>query len=63
MGLARIRKGLVRRVYETDAKGLYDKELIDEVGCGLPARCESFITANRARAGPAGSRGQAVWEY
>jgi hypothetical protein len=41
----------IRRLYETDAKGIYDEDLIDEVGYGLLARCESFITANRARAG------------
>ena len=42
---------MIRRLYETDAKGIYDEDLIDEVGYGLLARCESFITANRARAG------------
>ncbi|HUT33282.1 MAG TPA: hypothetical protein VNE39_07380, partial [Planctomycetota bacterium] len=42
---------LIRRLYETDAKGIYDDELIDEVGYALFARCESFITANRAVAG------------
>ncbi len=41
----------IRRFYESDAKGIYDEDLIDEVGYGLLARCESFITANRARAG------------
>lgn len=41
----------IRRLYETDAKGIYDGDLIDEVGYGLLARCESFIRANRARAG------------
>jgi len=42
---------LIRRLYETDAMGIYDDDLINEVGYGLLARCESFITANRARAG------------
>jgi hypothetical protein len=41
----------IRQLYETDAMGIYDKDLIDEVGYSLLARCESFITANRARAG------------
>jgi ribosomal protein S18 acetylase RimI-like enzyme len=35
----------IRRLYETDAKGWYDEELIDEVGYGLLTRCESFIAA------------------
>jgi hypothetical protein len=42
---------LIRRLYQTDAEGIYDDELIDEVGYRLLARCESFIAANRARAG------------
>ena len=42
---------LIRRFYETDAEGIYDEELIDEVGFRLLARCESFIAANRARTG------------
>jgi len=41
----------IRQFYETDAKGIYDEELIDDVGYSLLARCESFITANCARAG------------
>jgi hypothetical protein len=41
----------IRQLYEADARGIYDLDLIHEVGYGLLARCESFITANRARAG------------
>ena len=47
----RVPQSEIRRLYETDAKGIYDDDLIDKVGYGLLARCESFITANRARAG------------
>jgi hypothetical protein len=47
----RVAQKHIRRFYENDAKGIYDEELIDEVGYGLLARCESFITANRARQG------------
>ncbi len=47
----RVPKKLIRRFYETDAKGIYDGDLIDEIGYALLARCESFITANGARAG------------
>ena len=47
----RVGQSKIRRLYETDAKGIYDEELIDKVGYALLARCESFITANCARAG------------
>ena len=43
---ARVPQEKVRRLYETDAKGIHDEELIDEVGYALLARCESFIAAN-----------------
>ena len=29
----------IRQFYETDAKGIYDEDLIDDVGYGLLARC------------------------
>ena len=48
---ARVPKEKIRRLYETDAKGIYDEDLIDDVGCSLLVRCESFLTANRAQAG------------
>ncbi len=41
----------IRRLYKTDARGIYDEKLIDEVGYGLLARCQSFIQANEARDG------------
>ncbi|MEA3408350.1 MAG: hypothetical protein U9R48_09785 [Chloroflexota bacterium] len=47
----RVKQRDVRRLYATDAKGIYDEELIDEVGYGLLARCQSFIQANEAREG------------
>jgi len=43
----------IRRLYETDAQGIYDDELIDDVGYGLLARCESFLAANEAFRGRA----------
>lgn len=49
----RVSKLKIRQLYETDARGIYDRELIDEVGYGLLARCESFITACRAASGEA----------
>jgi hypothetical protein len=47
----RVTQREIRRLYETDAQGIYDQDLINEVGYGLLARCESFITACRARQG------------
>jgi hypothetical protein len=47
----RVPQRKIRQLYETDARGIYDLDLIDDVGYGLLARCESFITANGARAG------------
>lgn len=49
----RVSKRQIRQLYETDARGIYDRALIDEVGYALLARCESFITAVRAVAGEA----------
>ena len=47
----RVPKRKIRQLYETDAQGIYDLDLINEVGYALLARCESFVTANRAREG------------
>jgi len=58
----RVPKQKIRRLYETDAKGIYDEELIDEVGYALLARYDSFITASLAVAGelPCPECGQSV---
>jgi hypothetical protein len=58
----RVTKREIRRLYETDAQGIYNLDLIHEVGYGLLARCESFIAANRARDGelPCPECGQTV---
>jgi len=47
----RLKQRLIRRLYECDAQGIYDDDLLDEVGWGLRARCESFITAVEASRG------------
>ena len=44
----RVTQREIRQLYETDARGIYDEDLINEVGYGLLARCESFITAVEA---------------
>jgi len=58
----RVSRLKIRQLYETDAQGIYDLDLIHEVGYSLLARCESFITANRAREGelPCPECGQTV---
>ncbi|MGC9359909.1 MAG: hypothetical protein ACP5G7_05950 [Anaerolineae bacterium] len=49
----RVPQRKIRQLYQTDAMGIYDEELIEEVGYGLLARCESFIAANEAAHGRA----------
>jgi hypothetical protein len=44
----RISQEKIYRFYENDAQGIYDEELIDEVGFGLWSRCQSFIEACEA---------------
>ena len=44
----RVRQKDIQRLYDTDAGGVYDEFLIDDVGCALMLRCESFIAANEA---------------
>jgi hypothetical protein len=41
----------IRQFYLNDAKGIYDDELIDELGYALFTRCESFLLANDAPQG------------
>ena len=56
VGRPRVKRSLIRRLYETDAQGIYDDELLDVVGWGLRARCESFIQAMDAVNGRAPCR-------
>lgn len=49
----RVKPALVRRLYEQDARGIHDEELLNEIGIGLLLRCQSFIEANEAVAGRA----------
>ncbi len=44
----RVAQAKVRQLYENDAAGIYDDELIQAVGYGLLARCKSFIEASEA---------------
>jgi ribosomal protein L37AE/L43A len=49
----RIKKSKIQRLYEFDALGIQDDELILEVGYTLLARCRSFFDANQATSGNA----------
>ncbi len=44
----RVKQSWIWELYENDARGLLDEELIDEVGWALYSRCKSFIAAVEA---------------
>lgn len=46
---SRVEPDLIRRLYQAEAKGIHDDELIDEVGCALLARCESIRRVSERR--------------
>ncbi len=45
---SRVRRSTIRWLYEQDARGIVDEELIDEVAYGFYARCRSILDATRA---------------
>jgi ribosomal protein S27AE len=47
----RVPPHLIRQLYENDARGLLDEELIHEVGVALLLRCRSILTATEAHQG------------
>jgi predicted RNA-binding Zn-ribbon protein involved in translation (DUF1610 family) len=47
----RVERGLVRRLYESDARGRLDEGLLDEVFFGFLARCGSILVATEAAQG------------
>jgi hypothetical protein len=47
----RVPQALIRRLYESDARGIVDDELIHQAGYALLARCESFLAATDATEG------------
>ena len=49
----RVPQHKIRQLYLDDAQGIYDDALIADVGYGLLARCESFLSANEAARGRA----------
>ena len=44
---ARLRPQLLRRLYESDARGLHDEELCDDVGLRLYERCRALLLVAR----------------
>src|SRR5947209_5700042 len=49
----RVPREQIRRLYEADASGLPDEELLDDVSFSLFQRCRSILTATEAHAGRA----------
>ena len=47
----RLKPYLLRRLYEKDAQGIVDEDLINEVGWALHARCQSFLQAGESMQG------------
>lgn len=41
-----LRPDRIRRLYERDALGVVDSDLIDDVGLALHARCRSIVLVN-----------------
>lgn len=44
----RVNPSLIRRLYESDARGLLDDDLLSKVGFALWARCQSVLEAYQA---------------
>jgi hypothetical protein len=47
----RVSPAAIRRLYETDARGIVDEEQIDDVGYALYARCQSILRVTEAHQG------------
>ena len=45
----RVQKWKLRRLYQTDAQGIYDTEQIDDVGMTLFMRCRDILTIHKAK--------------
>ena len=44
----RVSHRLIRELYEKNAAGIYDDDLVDEIGYAFLARADSLIKTNRA---------------
>jgi hypothetical protein len=49
----RIARRQIERLYESESRGMLDDELVDEVGYGLFARCESMLAFTHSHRGTA----------
>jgi hypothetical protein len=49
----RVAQQKIRRLYEMDARGICDEDMINQVGVNLLARCQSFVDAVEATRGRA----------
>ncbi len=47
----RVGRSLIRRLYESEAKGLLDEALLDDVGTRFAMRCEAILTVAEAKSG------------
>ena len=47
----RVRQDTIRRLYQLDARGILDEELIDKVGFALYSRCRSILHVSDAMTG------------
>jgi endogenous inhibitor of DNA gyrase (YacG/DUF329 family) len=47
----RVPKHKIRRLYESDAQGMLDQDLVNDVGISLLVRCESILTVFEAKHG------------
>ena len=49
----RVPRHKIARLYEQDAKGIVDEDLIDEIGISFLARCQSMMMADEVHEGKA----------
>jgi hypothetical protein len=63
-GRAASSRSVIRRLYESDERGIVDEELIDDVGYAMLARCESIVAVTEASMGRARCMGcRAIIEH
>lgn len=43
--------GKIKKLYELDAKGIYDEDLLDDIGTSFYARCDSMLLVTSANLG------------
>ena len=48
---SKVRPEKIKRLYEQDAKGIYDDELVDDIGVSLYARCDSMLMVTSSNLG------------